>query len=120
MQLVSPFPGSVAGGQSKLEIARNLAAEVAADPYAGTMDKLQEGMRNAQSAAAELFMAQPSGPDQDLVAARRHAIEGRQLLWTATTKHVSAHGVDHGTEVRGLATSAVASFDAALQILEIG
>jgi hypothetical protein len=118
MQLVSPAPGSVASARTYLVNAQSFAANVSNDPYANTLDFLQQGVANAKRAAQELFVAEPRSPFQDLVQARRHVIDGQQLLEQAISRHASAEGVDHGAEVKGLAHQAFDAFESAFEILD--
>ncbi len=118
MQLVSPRPGTVVAAREFLVAAQGAAANVANDPYSATMTNLTDGVRNAGFAATELFMAEPASPYQDLVEARRHVIEGKQLLEQAISTHASAHGVDHGPQVKLLAGQAFDAFENAFEIID--
>jgi hypothetical protein len=118
MQLVSPFPGSLAGAREKLVAAQGFAANVVNDPYNKAVENLTSGLQAAKAAAAELFLAEPRSPFQDLVAARRQVLEGANLLEQAFYAHGSAQGVDPLPRVKALAGQAFDAFENAFEIID--
>lgn len=118
MQLVSPAPGSIAAARTHLVNAQGFAADVVNNPYVNTLANLESGIVAAKRAASELFMAEPRSPFQDLVQARRHVIEGQQLLERAVSAYGSAHGVDPMPQVKLHAGEAFDAFEAAFEIID--
>lgn len=118
MRLVSPAPGSLASARTYLVNAQGFAANVSNAPTVDTLKNLQLGIQQASRAAAELFLAEPRSPFQDLVEARRHVLDGQHLLERAVSAYGSAHGVDHTPQVKQLAGEAFDAFESAFEILD--
>jgi hypothetical protein len=118
MQLVSPFPGSVDVAFTFLADAQGFAGDVSNGTSSDVAKSLTEGVRSATRAASELFIATPKSDFQDLVAARRHTMEGVQLLQEARDTIKDANGVDPSVRVKNLAYEAYTKFDWALEILD--
>lgn len=119
MQLVSPAPGSVAAARTHLVKAQGFAANVSNAPEVDTTANLAAGVQQAKRAAAELFLAEPRSPFQDLVAARRHVLEGQQLLEKAQKLLVSWGGLNSPLpHVMTLASDAFDAFESAFEIID--
>lgn len=120
MRLVQPLPGgTVAGARAALGEAQGFAANVANNPGVDTYKNLTEGVKFAKLAAAELFMAEPRSPFQDLVLARQHVIEGQQTLQYALKVLTAGDmGVDPAPFVRDAASKAFDAFEGAFEILD--
>jgi hypothetical protein len=118
MQLVSPAPGSLAAARTYLVNAQGFAANVSNQPEVDAVKNLELGVQQASRAASELFLAEPRSPFQDLVQARRHVLEGKQLLEQAISAHGSAHGVDPTPRVKQLAGEAFDAFENAFEIID--
>lgn len=122
MQLVSPRPGTVTAAFDLLVTAQAAAAKVSNGVTADAATTLAEGVRSAKLAAAELFSATPRSEYQDLIAARRQAITGQQLLERALViaRASAGAGTDAAADLQitRLAHDAFDTFDAALEILD--
>jgi len=119
MQLVSPAPGSLASARTYLVNAQGFAGSVSDDPTVDTVANLSSGIQHAARAAAELFLAEPRSPFQDLVQARRHVLEGQQLLEQAKNVLFNWGGTnDPYPHVGQLAGDAFDAFESAFEIID--
>ncbi len=122
MRLIQPLPGgTVDGARAHLVNAQGFAADVSNEPTVDTLKNLTEGVRSAKAAAAELFLAEPRSPFQDLVAARQHVVQGAQLLQNAVsllTTQGGAPDVDPTPHVRDIAKLAFDAFENAFEIID--
>ena len=121
MQLVSPMPGSVAAASAYLGNAQQFTANVLNTTVAtpDIPNDLANGMAQALRAANELFMAQPVSEFQDLVLARRHVIEGAQLLDRAAEAYAEELPMPLPFEhTQALARQAFDKFEVAFEILQ--
>lgn len=122
MRLIQPMPGgTIEGARVHLGNAQSFAAKVSNDPTVDTLKNLTEGVVSAKKAAAELFLAPPRSPFQDLVLARQQVLEGAQLLQQAVTVLTSFGGelpADPTPHVKDLASQAFDAFEGAFEILD--